>query len=76
MGSAAHLIKNTTLIADNYQKAWDSLIAFYENKQLLINAAMHSLLTLKRITKESSTELENLYMNLIQIYRTIFETLK
>lgn len=73
-GSAAHLLKNTTLTADNFQKAWDSLISFYENKRLLVNAAMQSLLSLKRMSKESSKDLEQLYSNIIQLYRT-FETL-
>lgn len=27
IGSTSHLLKNTTLTADNFQKAWDALIA-------------------------------------------------
>ncbi|KMQ84755.1 gag-pol polyprotein precursor, partial [Lasius niger] len=73
-GSASHLLKNTTLTADNFQKAWDALIAFYENKRLLVNAALHSLVTLKRMTKESASEMEQLYTSIMQIYRTL-ETL-
>ncbi|XP_029169628.1 uncharacterized protein LOC114939494 [Nylanderia fulva] len=61
IGSAAHLLKNTTLTANNFQKAWEALISFYENKRLLVNAALHSLLSLKRMTKESSSEMEQLY---------------
>lgn len=68
-------MKNTTLISDNFQKAWEALIAFYENKRLLVNSALHSLLTLKRITKESASEIQQLYMNIMQIHRTL-ETLK
>lgn len=75
VGSAAQLLKHTTLTADNFQKAWDALISFYENKRLLVNAALHSLLNIKRITKESATELEQLYTNIMQIYRS-FETLQ
>jgi len=71
VGSAASLLKNTTLTADNFQKAWESLIIFYENKRLLVNAALHSLFTLKRMTKESSSEMEQLYTNVTQIYRTL-----
>lgn len=74
-GSAAHLLKNTTLTADNFQKAWEALISFYENKRLLVNAALHSLLSLKRMTKESSNEMEQLYTNITQTYRTL-ETLQ
>lgn len=74
-GSAALLIKNTALTADNFQKSWDALIAFYENKRLLVNATMHSLFHLKRMTKESASELEQLYSNIMQLYRTL-ETLQ
>jgi len=71
---SAHLLKNTTLTAENFQKAWEALIAFYENKRLLVNSALHSLLTLKRMTKESANEMEQLYTNIMQIHRTL-ETL-
>lgn len=74
-GSASLLLKNTTLTADNFQKAWDALIAFYENKRLLVNAALHSLVTLKRMTRESANEMEQLYTSIMQIYRTL-ETLQ
>lgn len=75
VGSASHLLKNTTLTSDNFQKAWEALIAFYKNKRLLVNSALHSLLTLKRMTKESASEMEQLYTNIMQIHRTL-ETLK
>jgi len=75
VGSAAHLLKNTTLTADNFQKAWDSLIAFHENKRLLVEAALHSLFSLKRMTSEFAIELEQLYSSITQIYRSL-ETLQ
>ncbi|XP_043288426.1 uncharacterized protein [Venturia canescens] len=73
-GSAEALLKNTTLTTDNFQKAWEALEVFYENKRLLVNSAFHSLLTLKRMTKESGSEMEYLYTNIMQIFRTL-ETL-
>ncbi|KYN06578.1 hypothetical protein ALC62_02469 [Cyphomyrmex costatus] len=75
IGSASHLLKNTTLTADNFQKAWEALISFYENKRLLVHSTLHSLMNLKRMTKESAVEMEQLYTNIMQIYRTL-ETLK
>jgi len=69
---SAYLPKNTILTADNFQKAWDSLIAFHENKKLL-EAALHSLFSLKRMS--SAIELEQLYFSIIQIYRSL-ETLQ
>jgi len=74
IGSAAPLLSNTALTADNFQKAWEALIAFYENKRLLVNAALLSLFSLKRMNNESATEMEQLYTTMIQIYRTL-ETL-
>ncbi|XP_025269128.1 uncharacterized protein LOC112639446 [Camponotus floridanus] len=56
-------------------KAWDDLISFYENKRLLVNAAIQALLSLRRMTRESATDLEYLYTNLMQIFRTL-ETLQ
>lgn len=73
--TAAHLLKNTTLTADNFQKAWESLISFYENKRLLVNAALNSLFTLKRINKQSASEIELFYTSITQIYRSL-ETLE
>lgn len=74
-GSAALFIKNTALTADNFQKTWDALIAYYENKRTLVTAALHSLTSLKRMTKESASEMEQLYSNIMQLYRTL-ETLQ
>ena len=73
-GTASHLLKNTALTTDNFQKAWDSLVSFYENKRLLVNSALHSLMTVKRMTRESAVEMENLYTTITQIYRSL-ETL-
>ncbi|XP_024889769.1 uncharacterized protein LOC112466111 [Temnothorax curvispinosus] len=74
-GSAALLLKNTKLTADNFQKSWEALVAFYENTRLLVNETIQSLFSLKRMTKESATEMEQLYTNMTQIYRTL-ETLQ
>jgi len=70
-GSAALLLKNTMLSADNFQKSWEALLSFYENKRLLVNAALQSLLSIKRIGKESAVDLEKLYTQVMQIYRTL-----
>ncbi|XP_071653735.1 uncharacterized protein [Temnothorax longispinosus] len=46
-----------------------------EKLQLLVNEALQALFSLKRMTKESHKEMEMLYTNLTQIYRTL-ETLQ
>ncbi|TGZ51666.1 Gag-pol polyprotein [Temnothorax longispinosus] len=75
IGTAAHLIQNTTLTAENFLKAWESLVSFYDNTRLQVNTALNSLVNLKPMTKESSVELELLYTTVLQIYRTL-ETLQ
>lgn len=70
-GPAADFLKMTSLTTDNFQKAWDALVSFYENKRLLVNSALQSLLTMKTMTKESATEMEGLYSTITQIYRTL-----
>ncbi|XP_071653461.1 uncharacterized protein [Temnothorax longispinosus] len=74
-GTAAHLIQNTTLTAENFYKAWESLLAFYDNIRLQVHTALDSLHNLKPMTKESSSELERLYTTVLQIHRTL-ETLQ
>lgn len=74
-GTTAHLLKNTVLTADNFKRAWTDLISFYENKHLFVNSALQALLSLKKITKESASDLEGLYTSIMQIYRTL-ETLQ
>lgn len=61
IGTAAHLLTNTALTDANFQPAWEALIAFYENKRLLVHTALHSLMTMKKMAKDSAQELEALY---------------
>lgn len=75
VGNAAQLLKNTTLTADNFERAWSELESYYDNNRILVNAALQSLLDLKRISKESARDLEQLYANVKQMYRSL-EALK
>lgn len=70
-GSAASLLQNTMLSAENFQKSWDALNSFYENKRLLVHAALHSLFSIKRMMRESAVELEKVYTQVMQIYRSL-----
>ncbi|TGZ47933.1 Uncharacterized protein DBV15_12272 [Temnothorax longispinosus] len=74
-GSAFDLVKHTALTAENFKQTWDSLTEFFENTRLLVNTTIQSFLNLKRMTKESATELQQLYSNITQLYRTL-ETLE
>ncbi|XP_044595861.1 uncharacterized protein LOC123272905 [Cotesia glomerata] len=74
-GSAAQFLKNTTLVAENFKKSWEALVSFYKNKRLLTNASVNALFSLKRMSKESASELEALYSSVTQHYRML-ETLE
>ncbi|KYN12141.1 hypothetical protein ALC57_15704 [Trachymyrmex cornetzi] len=71
VGNAAQLLRNMTITGDNFQRAWETLIAFYENTRMLVNSTLNSLLNLKRMSKESAQEMELLYTNIMQIYRSL-----
>ena len=68
-------LKNIALTSNNLQEAWDSLTAVYENNRLLVDSALQSLFSLRKMTRESASEMQVLYMSVTQIYRTL-ETLK
>lgn len=61
VGKAAERFRNVTLTAANFQTAWDDLIAYYDNKRILIDSALQTLFTAKSVNIESASELETLY---------------
>lgn len=73
-GAAAVLLQHTALISDIFQKAWDDIVAYYDNKRILIDSALHELFSFKQVQKESAVDLESLYTTLQQNIRTL-ETL-
>lgn len=46
-GNTSYLLRNTALTTDNFPKAWDSLVSFYEDERFLVNSALLSLITVK-----------------------------
>ena len=59
-GKALDLIKDTQLIPEIFQDAWDILENYYENKRRLINNYLKNLLSFYSITKETSSEVARL----------------
>lgn len=59
-GEAARRISNFAITADNFSRAWDALVARYQNKRVLVGAYFEKLFSLKPITKKSAHELKEL----------------
>ncbi|XP_076298333.1 uncharacterized protein LOC143217679 [Lasioglossum baleicum] len=65
-GNARLRLKNVALRASNFQIAWDDLVAYYENKRMLVGAALESLFSVKSLNRESASDLERLYSEIKQ----------
>lgn len=57
-GSALDSINNISITADNFQVAWSTLTARFENKRRLIAAQLSTLIGLSGVSKESASELQ------------------
>lgn len=57
---AAQLIANLALTGDNFQRAWDTLVARYENKRLLVASHLDQLLSLSPQPTRSAEGLKQL----------------
>ncbi|XP_046614185.1 uncharacterized protein LOC124302277 [Neodiprion virginianus] len=57
------LIKNISLTAENFPRAWETLVSRYENKRLLTDSHLATLFAIPRVTKKSSSELKSLHSN-------------
>ncbi|XP_067210840.1 uncharacterized protein [Linepithema humile] len=71
VGNAAHLLKYTTITALNFKPAWESVVSYYENKRLLVSSTLQSFFNIKKMTKESAKELENLYTTVNQLLKSL-----
>lgn len=59
-GEAAQLVANLAVSNENFARAWDILVARYENKRLLIDTQLDIIFKLQPIKRKSSGELKNL----------------
>lgn len=55
-GEAELLIRNLTTTEENYERAWATLSAYYENKRLLVRAYLANFLSLPKMKSESPIE--------------------
>ncbi|KAJ8914829.1 hypothetical protein NQ315_014841 [Exocentrus adspersus] len=60
-GSAAHVIRNIKITADNYQNAWDLLCERFDDERSLVQDHVKALFKIEPITRESSEKLRELW---------------
>ncbi|XP_067637745.1 uncharacterized protein [Eurosta solidaginis] len=59
-GKAGSIVKRYALSDDNFDLAWEALRSRYENKRILVDNQIKSLLTLATIQSENSEQLQKL----------------
>lgn len=59
-GEAASLLKHIQVSGANYVQAWDTLNHRYNNKRLIVNALLERLISLKKCTTQSASQLKYL----------------
>lgn len=60
-GEAEALVKNLSITAENYDRAWNSLTDFYENKRIFVKAYLSAFTSLQRMKADSTAELRKIY---------------
>lgn len=60
-GEAALLLQNIPPTATNFTRAWETLTDQYQNLRILVNVQISNLCKLKSMTKESVSELKELF---------------
>ncbi|XP_026828139.1 uncharacterized protein LOC113562571 [Ooceraea biroi] len=63
-GEAELLLRNIATTGENYTRAWDALVAYYENKRLLVRAYLSNFVSLRKMGNESAVELRKIYHGL------------
>ncbi|XP_024885965.1 uncharacterized protein LOC112463685, partial [Temnothorax curvispinosus] len=60
-GEAELLIRNVTTTGENYERAWNLLSSYYENKRLLVRAYLANFVSLPKMKSESAVELRKIF---------------
>ncbi|XP_025270835.1 uncharacterized protein LOC112639871 [Camponotus floridanus] len=59
-GEAELLIRSLPTTTENFERAWDVLVAYYENKRLLVRSYISQFTSLQKLKSESVVELRKL----------------
>ncbi|XP_071577707.1 uncharacterized protein [Temnothorax nylanderi] len=60
-GEAELLIRDVSTTGENYESAWKTLSAYYENKRLLVRAYLANFIALLKMKSESVVELRKIF---------------
>ncbi|KMQ84566.1 hypothetical protein RF55_17540, partial [Lasius niger] len=60
-GEAELLIRNLSTTEANYERAWQTLTSYYENKRLLVRAYLAKFLAIPRMKVESAADLRKVF---------------
>lgn len=64
-GEAELLIRNLPTTDENFDRAWKSLVDYYENKRLLVRSYLSQFNALQKIKSESANDLRRLYHGIV-----------
>lgn len=68
---AAKIIANIPVTGETYPRAWEKLLARYENRRALVNAQLDQLFGLKALTRKSSSDLEHLRATVNEVLESL-----
>ena len=60
-GDALEKIKSLPIAGDNYERAWTSLIEYYENQRRIVSSHVSEIFSVKPMKTDSSSEIKRIY---------------
>ena len=62
-GEALEKIKSLAISSDNYDRAWTTLIEYYENERRIVGSHIAEIFSVKLKKTDSSSEIKRIYRN-------------
>ena len=63
-GDALEKMKSLSISGDNYERAWTTLIEYYENQRRIVNSHISEIFSVKPMKMDSSSEIKRIYREL------------
>ena len=64
-GDKLEKIKSFPISGDNYERAWTTLIEYYENQRRIVSSHISEIFSVKPMKMDSSSEIKRIYRELI-----------